>query len=105
MTFDTKVVMAAKKEHTCMFCLSAIKKGTPYVSAPHTDDITKEFTTIKLCPECAYIVKKADRKTFKKGNFTETNIPNCLRKLRNEYRKDPGKAWDDLMEEENEISS
>ena len=105
MTFDTRVITKSKVEHTCSLCLRAISKGSPYISAPHKDDNSGELSTLKLCPECAYIVKKADRKTFKKGNFTETNIPNCLRKLRNEYRKDPGKAWDDLMEEENEISS
>ena len=43
-----------------------------------------------------------DRQSFKPGNFTEQNIPNCLRKIRNEYRKDPVKAWDEQMAKENE---
>lgn len=47
-------------------------------------------------------MKHADTTTFKLGNFTEQNIPNCLRKIRNEYRKDPQKAWEELEKKENE---
>jgi hypothetical protein len=46
-------------------------------------------------------MKHADTTSFKLGNFTEVSIPNCLRKIRNEYRKDPVKAWEELEKEEN----
>lgn len=36
-------------------------------------------------------------RTFKDGGFTDINILNKLRKIRNEYRKDPIGAWDELV--------
>lgn len=102
MTFDTKVITKSKAEHICSLCLRVIAKDSPYVSAPHKDDSSGEFSTLKLCPECAYIVKVAERNSFKRGNFTESNIPNCLRKIRNKYRENPGKAWDELIRGQDE---
>ena len=102
MTFDTRVITKSKVEHTCSLCLRTISKGSPYISAPHKDDNSGELSTLKLCPECAYIVKVAERNNFRHGNFTEQNIPNCLRKIRNKYRENPAEAWDELERSQNE---
>jgi hypothetical protein len=77
-------------------------KGSIYITVPHKDETSGRFEEIKLCPECGYVMKHADTTTFKLGNFTETNIPNCLRKIRAEYRRDPIGAWEKLEEKENE---
>lgn len=102
MIFDSKVILQSRKAHHCMMCFRIMPKGSIYITVPHKDEATGRFEEIKLCPECGYVMKHADTTTFKLGNFTETNIPNCLRKIRNEYRKDPQKAWEELEEKENE---
>lgn len=102
MIFDAKVITQSRKAHQCMMCLSAIPKGSIYISVPHKNEADGTFEAIKLCPECGYIMKHADRNTFKLGNFTDTNIPNKLRKIRNEYRKDPVKAWESIKGENDE---
>lgn len=98
MTFDTKVIGKSAKAHKCVFCLRVIPKGSSYISAPHKGE-DGSFEDLKMCLECAYIIHKADTQSFKPGNFTDVNIPNCLRKIRNEYRKDPTKAWDKEKEQ------
>ena len=77
-------------------------KGSMYVSAPHKSEIDGSFQELKFCAECAYILRTADRQNFKQGNFTEQNIPNCLRKIRDQYRKNPMKAWEELIKKEEE---
>lgn len=96
MTFDSKVILQSRKAHFCSMCLREIPKGSIYITIPHKDETDGGFSDIKMCPECAYIMRNADRGNFKIGNFTEQNIPNCLRKIRNEYRKDPKKAWEQI---------
>jgi hypothetical protein len=102
MTLSTKIIKNSAKDHKCVFCERIMPKGSMYVSAPHKSDEDGSFQDLKFCAECAYILRNADRQNFKPGNFTEQNIPNCLRKIRNEYRKDPMKAWDEQMQKENE---
>lgn len=97
MIFDTKVITKSRKAHTCTMCYADIPQGMPYILAPHKGE--DGFTNIKMCLECAYIMKHADINTFKFGNFTEQNIPNKLRKVRNEYRKNPIEAWDRIKGE------
>ena len=99
MTFATKTIANSAKEHECVFCLRTMPKGSAYVSAPHKSE-DGAFTDLKMCLECAYVIRKAEQQTFKHGNFTEQNIPNRLRKIRNEYRKDPMKAWEEEKQKE-----
>lgn len=101
MIFNSKVILKSRKAHHCMMCFAIMPKGSMYITMPHKSDQDGSFEDIKLCPECAYIMKHADTTSFKLGNFTEVSIPNCLRKIRNEYRKDPVKAWEELEKEEN----
>ena len=45
-----------------------------------------------LCLECGYLMtqKTGERSTnLRQGEFQEKFIPNCLRKKRDEFRKDP----------------
>ena len=72
-------------------CFQIIPKGSIYAAIPYEEN--KTIDTVKMCAECTYLMNHADRNSFKIGNFTEVNLPNCLRKIRNEYRKDPAKAW------------
>ena len=102
MIFDSKVVLKSRKAHRCMMCFRIMPKGSMYITLPHKSDEDGSFEDIKLCPECGYVMKHADTTTFKLGNFTEQNIPNKLRKIRNEYRKNPAKAWEELEKKENE---
>ena len=51
------------------------------------------MSKVKMYAECAYLMNHVTRPNFKEGNFTDVNIPNFLRKVRNEYRKDSLKAW------------
>ena len=83
-------------------CFRIMPKGSIYITVPHKDETSGRFEEIKLCPECGYVMKHADTSTFKSGGFTDINIPNKLRKIRNEYRKDPQNAWEELEEKENE---
>lgn len=101
MIFDSKVILKSRKAYHCMMCFRIIPKGSIYITVPHKDETDGRFEEIKLCSECGYVMKHADTTSFKLGNFTEVNIPNCLRKIRNEYRKDPVKAWEELKEKEN----
>ena len=102
MIFNSKVILQSRKAHQCLMCLREMPAGSIYITVPHKDETSGRFEEIKLCPECGYVMKHADTTTFKLGNFTEQNIPNCLRKIRNEYRKNPQKAWEELEEKENE---
>ena len=97
MIFDSKVIMKSKKEHRCSMCIGVIQKGNAHVAVPYKDGADGSFKDIKICPECAYVMNHADTTTFKDGGFTDINIPNKLRKIRNEYRKDPIGAWDELV--------
>lgn len=78
-------------------CIGLIQKGNAYVTVPYKDATDGSFKDIKLCPECAYVMHHADTSTFKSGGFTDINIPNKLRKIRAEYRKDPIGAWEELV--------
>jgi hypothetical protein len=99
MNFPAKVITKSAKEHKCLMCLQVIPKGNIYIVIPHKDDTDGKFEAVKMCPECAYLMNNTTNNKFKEGNFTDTNIPNFLRKIRNEYRKDPQKAWEKFENE------
>lgn len=94
MGFDSKVIKKSRKRHRCEMCFQIIPKGSVYATIPYQED--KTIAAVTMCAECTYIMTQADRKCFKIGNFTESQIPNCLRKVRDEYRKNPAKAWKEL---------
>jgi hypothetical protein len=98
MTFATRVVQKSRKPHRCLFCENEIPTGSMYIVSPGKDDGDGTFVNVKMCPECAWLVQQTDKdRQFKEGNFTEQRIPNRLRKLRTEYRKDPQKAWEEMQ--------
>lgn len=91
--FDAKVTTAAK-EHKCMACLLRIVPGETYISYP-AKFANGKMTTRRLCIECSYLLtqkggKSAD--TIREGEFSDRLIPNCLRKKRTEFRRNPKAA-------------
>lgn len=99
MIFASRVIQKSKKAHQCLMCCRNIPIGSIYVVSPYKDDADGKFETVKMCAECAYLMNHVTKPNFKEGNFTEVNIPNFLRKIRNEYRKDPLKAWEEQNNE------
>ena len=94
MIFQSKVIKKSRKAHKCLMCLRDIPQGSIYLATPYKAD--NEFGTAKMCAECAYLLKHSTVKTFSEGAFTDIKIPNFLRKIRNEYRKNPQKAWSNI---------
>lgn len=91
--FDPRVVKA-RKPHQCWACLREIPKGEVYVCYPGENN-AGEFQSTKLCYECSFLLTKktgATANSIQQGNFSERLIPNFLRKIRNEFRKNPRKA-------------
>ena len=89
--FTPRVVKAAKKPHECYACCRTIPEGAVYIAYPGKDN-DGEFCTMHLCLECGYLMtqKTGERATnLQQGEFQEQFIPNCLRKKREEFRKDP----------------
>lgn len=99
MTFEAKVIQKSRKVHRCLLCSTDIPVGSIYVVSPAKDDNTGKFEAVKMCHECAYLMHFVTKSDLKEGNFTENNIPNFLRKLRNEYRKAPQEAWRKINKE------
>lgn len=98
MTFATRVIQRSRKIHRCLFCENEIPTGSVYIVSPGKDDEDGTFINVKMCPECAWLIQHTDNNhQFKEGNFTERKIPNKLRKLREVYRKDPQKAWEEIQ--------
>lgn len=95
ITFDARITKA-RKAHKCFACLRDIAKGEVYIGYPGTNSEGK-FQTVHLCIECSFLLTQKDgtnAHNIEFGNFTEQRIPNCLRKKRNEFRKDPKAALD-----------
>ena len=101
MTFEAKVIQKSRKVHRCLLCGTTIPVGSIYVVSPAKDDETGKFENVKMCHECAYLMHFVTKSDLKENNFTEENTPNFLRKIRNEYRNDPQKAWRKINKEEN----
>lgn len=95
ITFDARITKA-RKPHKCYACECDIPTGQVYIAYPGTSYEGK-FQTVHLCIECSFLLTQkdgADARTIEQGNFTEQRIPNCLRKKRNEFRRDPKGALD-----------
>jgi hypothetical protein len=99
LVFDPKV-LTARKNHKCWACLCEIPKGMMYVSYPGKNS-AGEFQSTKLCHECSVLLTKktgATALTIRQGEFSERLIPNFLRKVRNEFRKEPMKMLKEIAE-------
>jgi hypothetical protein len=99
MTFEAKVIQKSRKVHRCLLCNTDIPVGSIYVVSPAKDDETCKFESVKMCHECAFLMHFVTKKELKEGNFTEENIPNFLRKIRNEYRRNPQASWSKINQE------
>lgn len=99
MQFSTRVIQSSRKVHKCLLCCRDIPKDSIYVSSPCKGSDGK-VESIKLCTECAYLLHFTTKTTLDEGNFSDMRIPNFLRKIRAEYRKDPKAAWDRQNEKE-----
>lgn len=96
MVLDARVTKA-KKQHKCMACLRPIITGETYISYPAKFESGK-MTTRRLCIECSYLLTQKTGKganTIREGDFTDALIPNCLRKKRTEFRRNPRQAIQD----------
>lgn len=96
MNFEAKVIEKSRKKHTCIMCSSEIPVGSLYVASPYKDEADGTMISAKFCHECAYLMNYVTVKTFSEGNFSDRRIPNFLRKIRNEYRKNPKQAWENI---------
>jgi hypothetical protein len=92
-SFDTRA-QVARKSYQCWTCRGTIPAGEYYAySAGINDD--GEFVTTRMCIECAFVATQKDGvapESLQEGCFTEQKIPNCLRKVRSDYRVNPKKA-------------
>lgn len=88
--FSTEV-HTARKEYTCWTCNNKIAVGDYYACSAGTNE-SGAFVTTRMCIECTFLATQKtgeNAETFAPGCFTERKIPNCLRKLRSEYRLAP----------------
>jgi hypothetical protein len=93
LAFEPRIT-TARKEHKCFACCVKIPKGQVYIGNPGKASDGK-FMTTKLCIECAYLLSQktgANAHNIRQGEFIDRLLPNCLRKKRAEFRKDPRKA-------------
>lgn len=81
----------AKKEYTCWTCEKTIKAGDFYIRSAGTNQ-AGDFVTTIMCVECTFVATQKDSTTFQQGCFTDIRIPNCLRKVRNDFRVNPKAA-------------
>lgn len=104
LVFDPKVV-TARKNHKCWACLCEIPKGMMYVSYPGKNE-AGEFQSTKLCHECSVLLMKktgATAHTIRQGEFSERLIPNCLRKVRTQFRKEPMQMLKEIADKANSM--
>lgn len=93
LTFDARVTKA-RKPHKCLACLRQISAGETYISYPGKDS-TGEFSTRRLCIECSFLLTQKggeSANSIREGEFSDRLIPNCLRKKRAEFRRNPKAA-------------
>ena len=99
VSFDPRTVVA-RKPHKCFACTVVIPKGFQYLACPSKGEDGK-FQTVHLCIECAYLLRYKTGENangLTPGCFTERRLPNCLRKLRATFRKDPIKAIEAMLQ-------
>ena len=90
MDFEARCVESARKEHVCFACRVKIPVGGTYIVYPCAGSDGR-FRNIKFCPICGYLLTQKDganAQTIREGEFSETLIPNCLRKKRNAFLRD-----------------
>jgi hypothetical protein len=93
LNFDARIVKA-RKQHQCWACDRAIAEGEVHIAYPGKNSEGK-FMTTRLCVECSYLLTQktgANAHNIRQGEFSEMLLPNCLRKKRTEFRKDPKAA-------------
>jgi hypothetical protein len=91
--FDARVVKA-RKQYKCFACNNDIVVGQVHVAYPGKND-AGVFTTTRLCIICSYLITQktgAKAHSIRQGEFSDALIPNCLRKKRAEFLKDPKEA-------------
>lgn len=87
-------ITKARKEHKCFACGDKIVKGQVYIGYPGKSN-TGVFQTTHLCIICSYLLTQktgANAHNVRMGEFSERLLPNCLRKKRAEFLRDPKKA-------------
>ena len=90
MDFEARCVESARKNHICFACLGEIPVGGTYIVYPCAGE-DGHFKSVKFCPVCGYLLTQKDganARTIREGEFSETLIPNCLRKKRNAFLRD-----------------
>ena len=93
LSFDAKIT-TARKEHQCFACGVRIPAGQVYIAYPGKNNEGK-FQTTHLCIECSYLLTQKtgeNANNIRQGEFSDRLLPNCLRKKRAEFRKDPKAA-------------
>lgn len=100
---STKVILASRKVHKCCMCLEDIPAGYMYFS--HTFSENGNFETLKVCCICEYLILQTPDGTVKKGGFSERMIPNCLRKKRAEFIRNPKKFTERFLNDIKNICS
>lgn len=93
--FEARCVESARKEHVCFACREKIPVGGTYIVYPCAGDDGR-FKSVKFCPLCGYLLTQkngANARTIREGEFSETLIPNCLRKKRDALLRDPETAF------------
>lgn len=88
--FEARCVESARKEHVCFACQKKIPVGGTYIVYPCAGDDGR-FKSVKFCPLCGYLLTQkngANARTIREGEFSETLIPNFLRKRRNAFLRD-----------------
>lgn len=95
ITFDARIVRA-RKQHKCWACGTDIPAGQVYIAYPGTNN-EGSFQTTHLCILCSYLLTQKDganANNIRQGEFSERLLPNCLRKKRTEFLRDPKAALD-----------
>lgn len=91
--FDPRIT-TARKPHKCFACGVTIPKGQVYIGYPGKNS-EGTFQTVHLCIECSYLLTQksgANAHNIRFNEFNDRLLPNCLRKKRTEFRKNPRKA-------------
>lgn len=95
ITFDARIVRA-RKQHKCWACSTDIPVGQVYIAYPGTNN-EGQFQTTHLCILCSYLLTQKDganAHNIRQNEFCERLLPNCLRKKRTEFLRDPKAALD-----------
>ena len=94
--FDPKVIFRSRKPHKCYGCLEVIPVGKMYIAHPVRLD-TGSIASRNMCVTCSFLLSQS-KGEMKHGGFTERLTPNCLRKVRAEFMKNPRKAIERIYE-------